>query len=375
MNTEYTKHSILRIAKRYKNSKRSYLLVNPLQAKHIPIKPSDALAMMGTLGNKLKEKYPTTKLIIGFAETATAIGAAIADNYGADCKYIHTTRENYPSEEKVEFKEEHSHAVEQQLLVANLKQYIDETDTIILVDDELSTGKTLLNIIEVLKEKFSSLETKNIVVASLLNRLSDENLKRLYDANVACEYLLKLPEEDYDSQVEKVCVDAPEDICCCGDIPDNYNIIETEAEILNPRRAISISEYVNSCRLAISKIVTQLSFSKTENVLVLGTEEFMYPAILLGQTLEEIVNTVKCHSTTRSPIGVNGNKSYPIYCGYKLNSFYDDLRDTYIYDIESYDKVLVITDAKSDCTKAINCLTNILQKKGNKEIYFIKGAK
>lgn len=63
-----------------------------------------------------------------------------------------------------------------------------------------------------------------------------------------------------------------------------------------------------------------------------------------------MVSTVQCHSTTRSPIGVNGNKSYPIYCGYKLNSFYDDLRDTYIYDIESYDKVLVITDAKSDCT-------------------------
>ena len=154
MNTEYTKHSILRIAKRYKNSKRSYLLVNPLQAKHIPVKPSDALNMMRTLGNKLKEKYPTASLVIGFAETATAIGAAVADTYGENCKYIHTTRENYPSEEKVEFKEEHSHAVEQQLLTSNLKQYIEETDAVILVDDELSTGKTLLNIIEVLKISF-----------------------------------------------------------------------------------------------------------------------------------------------------------------------------------------------------------------------------
>lgn len=375
MNTEYTRHSILRIAKRYKNSKRSYLLVNPLQAKHIPVKPSDALTMMRALGNKLKEKYPSAKLVIGFAETATAIGAAIADNYGEDCKYVHTTRESYISEEKVEFKEEHSHAVEQQLLTANLKQYIEETDTVILVDDELSTGKTLLNIIEVLKNRFSSLETKNIVVASLLNRLSDENLQRLYDANIDCEYLLKLPEEDYDSQVKEVNVDAPEDMCSYGDVASDYNIIETENEFYNPRKAISIKEYIYSCQLVIDEITAQISLSTTDNVLVLGTEEFMYPALLLGQTLESIVSTVKCHSTTRSPIGINEGNSYPIYCGYKLQSFYDDLRDTYIYDIENYDKILVVSDTKYACTKAMNCLVKILQKKGNTDIYLIKGAK
>ena len=86
---------------------------------------------------------------------------------GENCKYIHTTRENYPSEEKVEFKEEHSHAVEQQLLTSNLKQYIEETDAVILVDDELSTGKTLLKHYRGFENKFSSLETKNIVIASL----------------------------------------------------------------------------------------------------------------------------------------------------------------------------------------------------------------
>ena len=375
MNTEYTKHSILRIAKRYKNAKRSYLLVNPLQAKHIPVKPSDALNMMRTLGNKLKEKHPTANLVIGFAETATAIGAAIADTYGENCKYIHTTRENYPSEDNVEFKEEHSHAVEQQLLTSDLKQYIDETDTVILVDDELSTGKTLLNIIDVLKDKFTTLSTKKIVVASIMNRLSDDNMKRLSDADIECEYLLKLPEEDYDSQVNEITVNAPEDVCGCSDMISNYIVIETENEFSNPRKAISIKQYINDCRLVISEIVAQLSFSATDKVLVLGTEEFMYPALLLGQALESVTNTVKCHSTTRSPIGVIDNNNYPIYCGYKLHSFYDDLRDTYIYDIEKYDKVLVVSDTKYDCTKAINCLANILWKKGNNDIYFIKGAK
>ena len=33
---EYTRENTLRIAKRFHNRKRTYLLVNPLQAKHIP---------------------------------------------------------------------------------------------------------------------------------------------------------------------------------------------------------------------------------------------------------------------------------------------------------------------------------------------------
>ena len=77
MNT-YTADNILRIAKRFNNQKRTYLLVNPLQAKHIPVSPKASLGMMKALGDMLANKYPDTKLVIGFAETATAIGAVVA---------------------------------------------------------------------------------------------------------------------------------------------------------------------------------------------------------------------------------------------------------------------------------------------------------
>ena len=75
----YTAADTLRIAKRYNNPKRSYLLVNPLQAKHIPVSPAAALEMMGALGDQVAAKYPEARLVIGFAETATAIGAAAQD--------------------------------------------------------------------------------------------------------------------------------------------------------------------------------------------------------------------------------------------------------------------------------------------------------
>ena len=80
----YTAADTLRIAKRYNNPKRSYLLVNPLQAKHIPVSPAAALEMMGALGDQVAAKYPEARLVIGFAETATAIGAAVAARLGPD---------------------------------------------------------------------------------------------------------------------------------------------------------------------------------------------------------------------------------------------------------------------------------------------------
>ena len=49
--------SRIKIAKRYNNKKRKYLLVNELQAKHMPVSPSLAINMMKELGNKLREKY------------------------------------------------------------------------------------------------------------------------------------------------------------------------------------------------------------------------------------------------------------------------------------------------------------------------------
>ena len=69
----YSISNTLQIAKRYKNPKRTYLLVNPLQAKHIPVSPSESLTMMTKLGELLRSKYPNSNLIIGFAETATPI--------------------------------------------------------------------------------------------------------------------------------------------------------------------------------------------------------------------------------------------------------------------------------------------------------------
>ena len=137
---KYSEGDLLRLAKRVNNKKRSYLLVNPLQGKHIPVDPEAAMTMMQALGKTVKGNYEGRPLIIGFSETATAIGAAVAAEIGDQCFYTQTTREiDEDIQSWIYFSEEHSHATEQKLCADGLDQQISHSDYILLVDDEIST--------------------------------------------------------------------------------------------------------------------------------------------------------------------------------------------------------------------------------------------
>ena len=169
---EYTRENLLQVAKRYRNNRRLSLLVNPLQGKHIPVSPEISLEMMRTLGGQLAKKYPEARFVVGFAETATAIGAAAAGCFPSGTRYVHTTREALPEVRQwIEFAEEHSHAVEQKLSLQAVEEGIRQSPTIIFVDDEISTGRTLLNMMIRLREEIPGFAEKKIVAASLLNRL------------------------------------------------------------------------------------------------------------------------------------------------------------------------------------------------------------
>lgn len=376
---EYTEHDILRLGKRHNNKKRTYLLVNPLQSKHIPASPSESLGMMKVLGEKVAEKYPNAKLVIGFAETATAIGAAVASCLTDECIYIHTTREEIEGvSDWVEFNEEHSHAVEQKLYAGDLGKYVSNTSEIILVDDELSTGKTLINITHQLREKCSELKDKKIIAASIINRLTEANINRLLSEGIECEYLVKLPETDYTDAVKNIEISSPTDFINKESNYININEITLSEGFLNPRLGLSVNEYNHSCKSMAIKIFSEIGskLCKSDNVLVLGTEEFMYPTIMTALEIESqsVVNSVRCHSTTRSPIGVNNSEDYPIKEGYKIPSFYDDIRETYIYNLDKYDKVIIITDSCSDSPKAVTKLAAALAHYGNENVFFIRGG-
>lgn len=370
----YQENEILKIAKRINNFKRPYLLVNPLQAKHIPVSPSKALKMMTSLGKLVAEKFSETRLVIGFAETATAIGAVVARSISDECLYIHTTRENVnKAKGYVFFNEEHSHATEQKLVSDHLGDAFSRTETIVLVDDEFSTGKTLINMINCLKTRYPAIDGKRIVAASIINRLSEDNLQKWADEGIESVCLLKLDNSDYSSAIDTIEVKTASANTLTEQSCDKL-LIETIHNIPDPRLGIIISDYYDFW-IGKEKLIEKHYNLHGKRVLILGTEECMLPALLIGKAIENAgdINSIKCHSTTRSPIGICNISKYPIKTGNKFHSLYDSQRDTYIYNLHSYDVVLIISDANIEDNPGLYELGEILKQSGCQEILCLAG--
>ncbi len=69
----------------------------------------------------------------------------------------------------------------------------------------------------------------------------------------------------------------------------------------------------------------------------------------------------------QSPIIASGTDNYPLYCRYQIRSLYDEERCTYIYNLEQYDLVIVVTDSDRAVLGAEDLLC-ALQSVGNSEI-------
>ena len=359
----YSTEEILRVAKRFNNTRRNYLLVNPLQGKHLPVRPTNALEMMNALGQRVAQKFSAARLVIGFAETATAIGAVVAKNLSDECFYLQTTRENFAGD-FVKFWEEHSHAPEQKLFTENLHALIEGTPEIIFVDDELSTGKTLLNIVRQLKKISPALVGKKICAASIINRLSEENSAALAAENISCVCLVKL-EKNFDAA--KFLIEPAQEV---STVDKNFSSHELKFTV-DPRRGVEIGKFFAQCEAAGNFVADLLKHEKISgNVLILGTEEFMLPAIIAGQKLEENFSVVT-HATTRSPIGICRDENYPIRAGFKLRSFYDATRTTFIYNLKNYDAAVVVTNAEN-ISAGVEDLTAALNVHGVDKIFIVR---
>lgn len=369
----YQEKDLLRLARRRDTSKRAYLLVNPLQAKHVPSKPAAALEMMETLGRALADEYPDTRLVVGFAETATAIGAVTASFFPEDCVYLTTTREKLPEvEEWVLFQEEHSHATQQKLCGDGLRERLERTKQLIFVEDELSTGRTMGNVVRQLRKSYPELSGKPVIAASLLNRMSEENMNRLRELGVTCRWLLRIPEVDYAPEVLRYTPLDPVD--CRGSERQAVESCELNCSLPDPRTGVPAGEYRRRCGALVNAALEKVRSRLHGRVLVLGTEECMYPAMVLALRLEEAAGCeAYTHSTTRSPIGISSERGYPISDGYKICSFYDKERTTYVYNLDRYDLVFVVTDSKRITASAVEELAAALADSGNRRMIFVRG--
>lgn len=365
-------NDLISIAKRENNTKRSYLYVNPIQGKHIPVSPSKSLELFSLMAHKIEERYVNESLlIIGFAETATAIGAAIA--YQAkNCKcYLNTTREDIADAEYLFFTESHSHAMEQRLVINGMDKYLDEIDRIVFAEDEVTTGNTIEKLIRILQERYSK---KNLQfgIISILNSMSDQRLEQLQREGIICDYIYHIPVQ---YRVEEISnhsylpLNEEHQIVAKADITEKFF-----RGYWNSRIIANTSDFRKKVDKFVETVIVE-SYLKdeSEDILILGTEEFMFPGMLVGQSIEKRKpNTqVSFHATTRSPIEISSDEKYPLHNRAMLDSIYGDNRRTFIYNLRKYDQVFIISDANNINRKGVYSICAAVEKYGNDNISLI----
>jgi len=364
------------------NNKRRFLFVSKNLGKHLPVNPKQVDELGYLLSKAYKVKYKNNKkenqMVIGFAETATALAHSFFAHLESAEFFIHTTREEIETIKKIEFKEEHSHATEQNLYLNNLS-IINNIDTILLVDDEITTAKTCVNMIE----QFQNIHKCNkYVIVSILNwidkKKKEEIDKKAKALNCEIEFVY-LFNGSFEFEFNEE-----------NEIKDNIesNTINTEEIEINNIN-LDFEEYLGNKKYLkytgrfginrhdqekLIKIIEREGLKlkpkhDKDKILAIGIEEFMYIPMMLSK---EIKGDVYYHSITRSPIIPNDKDEYPIRKKYKLESFYNE-NINYIYNlnINKYKECFLFMEVDK-CEEKVNEFINILKNIGIKRVNIIR---
>ncbi|MGW4730490.1 phosphoribosyltransferase domain-containing protein [Streptomyces shenzhenensis] len=164
-----------------RNPKRAHLLVSNVLGKHVPQSPAVVYGHGVALGRRVREllgdEEAVAAVVLGYAETATGLGHSVADGLHL-APYLHSTRRPVTGVARAGgFEESHSHATSHLLLPEDPALLVGD-GPLVLVDDEFSTGNTVLNTIRDLHERYPR---RRYVVVALVDMRSPADAARLAD--------------------------------------------------------------------------------------------------------------------------------------------------------------------------------------------------
>ncbi|MEU0069980.1 phosphoribosyltransferase domain-containing protein [Streptomyces sp. NPDC006332] len=162
-----------------RNPKRAHLLVSHVLGKHVPQSPSVVYGYGVDLGRRVRDLLGADEagraVVLGYAETATGLGHSVADGLGL-APYLHSTRRPVPGVATAGgFEESHSHATSH-LLLPQDPALLAGDGPLVLVDDEFSTGNTVLNTVRDLHARYPR---PRYVVVALVDMRSVADAGRL----------------------------------------------------------------------------------------------------------------------------------------------------------------------------------------------------
>jgi hypoxanthine-guanine phosphoribosyltransferase len=318
-------------------------------------------------------------LFIGFAETATGLGHSVFSAFD-NTHYVHTTREEISDIKSVfDFEEEHSHATDHRCYLKN-GDLMESAEHIVLVDDEITTGKTSINLIRALHQVYPK---KEFSVLALLDWRNEEQqaafvaLEKELGAKIR---VISLTRGNMQVTKEAFFTDNKERFEIK---PASYEVISQKmapfVQVLDIKKnAVSYPMYTGRFGLssdmhdeieeASQKIGEEIqSLRSGKRTLVLGTGEFMYiPSRIASYCGDGITHK----TTTRSPIFPVNNDNYPIR---ERIQYVDDHGVNYFaYNLESnqYDDVFILSE-KTMSKRMLEEISSEMNRCGIQKVSFI----
>ncbi|WP_250281138.1 MULTISPECIES: phosphoribosyltransferase family protein [unclassified Frankia] len=362
-----------------RNPRRAHLLVSRVLGKHLPVRPARSVAAGHLLAARVRadqraaggDAAAVAPLVLGYCETATSLGHTVADGL-AGCDYLHTTRRVVPGATTLlDFDEAHSHATFHWLMPSD-PELVRAPRPLVLVDDELSTGRTALGTIRALH---AFAPRPSYTVATLFDarpaparRAFDELAERL-GVSVRVVSLLAgevtVP-DDVTARAERIRArygagaGAGADAdgsrpWSCGEPAPVRRVTPDWPDDLpdGARHGWSRPDRALLAEVAplVAKDVAEALNRPSGRVLVLGTEELMYTPLLIGDALDRIVpGEVVYHSTTRSPVHPIDADGYAIRCARTFPAPDDPGRASHVYNVRPglYDDIVVVVDSAAN---------------------------
>lgn len=379
-----------------RNPKRAHLLVSNVLGKHVPQSPSVVYGHGVALGRRVRDLLGADAaeraVVLGYAETATGLGHSVADGLGP-APYLHSTRRPVTGVARAGgFEESHSHATSH-LLLPEDPALLAGDGPLVLVDDEFSTGNTVLNTVRALHERYP--RTRYVVVA-LVDMRSPADAGRLddlareigarVDLVTTASGTVRLPPgvlekgQELVARHEAAATDPTEHPATD---PTEHRVTDPTVVPTGRASAAATSGAVRRVELhwprdvpdggrhgftgahrarleaalpAMAARIAEALPAGARRVLVLGFEELMYAPLRLAHALEQNVGgdvAVRYSTTTRSPVLAVDDPGYAIRTRLVFPA-HDDPADgpgeRYAYNVAGagFDAVVAVVDSAAD---------------------------
>ncbi|MRT40493.1 adenine/guanine phosphoribosyltransferase [Enterobacteriaceae bacterium RIT702] len=337
---------LFEIAER-RNPKRAFLFVSKVLGRHIPVAPEKMRAVYRQLAEQFPPLSDGPVLFIGMAETAVGLGAGVFDEVRqrvSEPVYLTSTRHPQQADLLCEFKENHSHATDHLIYLPDdtqLRQRVLNARTLVMIDDEATTGNTFINLLEALRND-GGLKQIEQVIAVTLTDWSGDALPARCPVPVRT---VSLVQGDWHWQQD----------------PDAA-LPPMPAVALNDAATVPITGKQSWGRLGMETPAGDLGRAiqaqPGEKILVLGSSEFVWEPFLLAERLAAQGAEVKYSSTTRSPIATG----FAIESAIAFGDNYGLGIANFVYNVahQQFDRILLCIETPVDSVDPL--LTTALAK-------------